>query len=219
MSGTGRQRHPAGAPSAVGPPRPRAGGAGGGAGPSAAGASAPPPAAVGAPIRLRGCAQFRQRVVFATLANKRLRIDDIRSSDESPGLRDFEASFLRLVEALTNGCAVAINDTGTCLRYSPGIITGGPVEHDCGTARSVGWFIEGVLPLLPFAKKPVTLALRGVTDDDGDAGADAVRLLHLPVLPHFGVTEGLKMDIVRRGMPPLGGGLVTLTCPVVRELK
>jgi RNA 3'-terminal phosphate cyclase-like protein len=37
-----------------------------------------------------------------------LKITDIRADDEQPGLRDFEASFLRLVEKLSNGCTVSI---------------------------------------------------------------------------------------------------------------
>jgi hypothetical protein len=31
---------------------------------------------------------------------------------DSPGLQDYEASFLRLVEKVTNGCSVEINETG-----------------------------------------------------------------------------------------------------------
>jgi RNA 3'-terminal phosphate cyclase-like protein len=172
-----------------------------------------------APVRMLGCAQFRQRIVFATLSGKRLRVDGIRANEENPGLRDFEASFLRLVEALTNGCRVEVNETGTSLRYAPGLITGGKVEHDCGTGRSIGWFLEGILPLLPFAKKPTFLALTGVTTDDADIGVDMLRLTHLPLLPHFGVSEGLQLEVKKRGSAPLGGGLVTFACPNVRELK
>ena len=171
------------------------------------------------PLRLRGCAHFRQRVVFATLARRRLRIDDIRHKDESPGLRDFEASFLRLVEKLTNGCRIEINETGTSLRYQPGVIVGGKVAHDCGLSRAVGYFLEGVLPLLPFAKKETRLALAGITNDDVDPGVDFLKAVLLPVLPLFGVSEGLALDVQRRGAAPLGGGLVQLTCPVVRELR
>lgn len=63
-------------------------------------------------LKFRGCQNFRQRLVFSTLSGRALRIDDIRSNDENPGLRDFEASFLRLLEKITNGCVVEINETG-----------------------------------------------------------------------------------------------------------
>lgn len=63
-------------------------------------------------LKFQGCQAFRQRLVCATLSGRPIRIDDIRADDESPGLRDFEASFLRLLEKVTNGCKVEINETG-----------------------------------------------------------------------------------------------------------
>lgn len=63
-------------------------------------------------LRFRGCQQFRQRLLLSTLSGKAIRIDDIRANDQSPGLRDYEASLLRLLEKLTNGCLVEINETG-----------------------------------------------------------------------------------------------------------
>lgn len=64
----------------------------------------------------------------------------------------FEASFVRLLDKLTNGTSVEINEIGSTLFFRPGIIIGGLIDsHDCGgdqpDARSVGWFIEGILPV------------------------------------------------------------------------
>lgn len=63
-------------------------------------------------LRFRGSEHFRQRLVCATLAGRAIRIDDIRSQDQNPGLRDYEASLLRLLEKVTNGCIIEINETG-----------------------------------------------------------------------------------------------------------
>lgn len=63
-------------------------------------------------LKLKGCQSFRQRLVCATILGRPIRIDDIRAQDENPGLRDYEASFLRLLEKITNGCSVEINETG-----------------------------------------------------------------------------------------------------------
>jgi RNA 3'-terminal phosphate cyclase len=71
-------------------------------------------------LRYKGSQHLRQRLVCSTLSGKAIRIDDIRLHDESPGLRDFEASLLRLLEKVTNGCVVEINETGTsCCRATP----------------------------------------------------------------------------------------------------
>ena len=46
---------------------------------------------------------------------------------------DFEASFLRLIEKITNGCGIKINETGTKVSYKPGVLVGGiGHSHDCG---------------------------------------------------------------------------------------
>lgn len=39
-------------------------------------------------------------------------MDDLRVDDPSPGLRDYEANLLRLLEKVTNGTLVEINETG-----------------------------------------------------------------------------------------------------------
>jgi len=173
-----------------------------------------------APLKFTGCAQFRQRIVMATLCNKRIRIDNIRDKEEYPGLRPFEASFLRLIESLTNGCQIEINETGTALRYAPGIIIGGnSIEHDCGSTRSIGWFIEGILPLLPFAKKSTEITFTGITNDDIDLSIDTLRFIHIPLLSLFGIKDGVSLELTSRGSAPLGGGKAILTCANVRELR
>ena len=81
-------------------------------------------------------------------------IDDIRVDDASPGLRDYEVCLLRLLESVSNGSVVEINETGTRLRYTPGVLAGGAgLEHDCGTARALGYFMEPLVCLAIFAKK------------------------------------------------------------------
>jgi len=171
-------------------------------------------------VRCRGAELFRWRVVAAVLSGRGLRISDIRADDdERPGLQDWEASFLRLVESLTNGTVVQINETGTVLRLRPGVLTGGRVRHDCGTHRSIGWFAEAVLPLLLFCKDPAYLELSGVTNDARDLGVDVLRETTLPLLHRFAPGCGASLRVRRRGAPPLGGGVVELSVPVpAREL-
>lgn len=180
-------------------------------------------------LRYEGCSQFRQRIVAATLSGKALRINEIRSGqlDElRPGLQDFEASFLRLVEKMSDGCQIEINETGTSMRYRPGLLTGGAISHDCGGAndsnpdrlcRSVGWFIEGILPLAIFSRERVILSLTGITNDAMDISVDILKNVTLPLLRNFGI-EGASLTVKKRGAAPRGGGLVEIVIPIVREL-
>ncbi|KAG0084151.1 hypothetical protein BGZ93_009570 [Podila epicladia] len=170
-------------------------------------------------LRYEGHNYFRQRLVLATLSGKVLKIDKIRSNDANPGLRDFEASFLRLLEKVTNGATIEISYTGTSIVYKPGVIVGGKVYHDCGTARAVGYFLEPLIALGPFSKNPMNITLNGITNDNVDISVDTIRTVLLPQLKKFGIEEGLELEIPSRGAPPNGGGKVIFRCPIVRVLK
>lgn len=170
-------------------------------------------------LRYKGAAHFRQRIVLATLSGRAVRIDDIRSEEEQVGLRDYEACFLRLLEKVVNGCEIVINETGTAMRYRPGIIVGGGGHvHECGTSRAISYFIQPLLALAPFGKQPLSVTLRGVTNATGDVGVDVLRTVTLPMLRHFGLSEGLSLQVNKRGAPPLGGGEVHMQMAIVREL-
>ncbi|KAN0008839.1 hypothetical protein ACTFIU_009505 [Dictyostelium citrinum] len=171
-------------------------------------------------LKFQGSTHFRQRIICSTLSGKAIRITNIRDEDEKPGLRDYEASFLRLVDKITNGSKIEINSTGTQITYIPGIIIGGKgITHECGTVRGIGYFVEALICLGPFAKAPLDITLNGITNNDIDLTIDTIRTTTLPIIRKFGIEEGLVIKIIKRGAPPNGGGSVNFKCPIVPHLK
>ncbi|OIW20645.1 hypothetical protein TanjilG_18583 [Lupinus angustifolius] len=171
--------------------------------------------------RLKGSQSFRQRLLLATLSSTPILIEDIRTDETWPGLHKHEISLLRLFETVTDDCHVEINETGTKVKYKPGIIMGGRQHrpHDCGVTRSIGYFLEPLVVLGLFAKKPLTITLKGITNDSKDPSVDTFKSTALPILKRFGVpSEGLELKIESRGVPPNGGGEVILSLPVVQSL-
>ncbi len=87
-------------------------------------------------------------------------------------------------------------------------------------ARSIGYFVEGILPMCLFAKKPVSAVFTGITNHPTDASVDYLRTVMLPLLRAFGVdTADFVLKVNKRGFLPAGGGEVEFRCPNIRELK
>lgn len=147
-------------------------------------------------LEFRGSAHFRHRVSCSILTGKSIKISDIRSDAETPGLEECEVSFLRLMEKLTNGTSIRINDTGTIIELKPGVLEGGRVSHSCPPSRAVSYFLEPLLFLSPFMKNNVQATLTGTTNSMEDISVDAIRTIHLPILKKFGIPEdGLDIRV------------------------
>ncbi|KAK8967920.1 putative RNA 3'-terminal phosphate cyclase-like protein [Platanthera guangdongensis] len=168
-------------------------------------------------MKLRGSQYLRLRLLLATLSSTPILVEDIRSDSSSPGLRPHEVSFLRLLEKISDDCTVEINDTGTKLRYRPGVLMGGKnLVHDCGLSRAIGYFMEPLIVLGLFGKRPLSIRLKGITNDSKDLSVDTFRTTTLHILKQFGVPiDGLELKIESRGAAPLGGGEVVLGVPIV----
>ncbi|CAK9780637.1 18S rRNA biogenesis protein [Cutaneotrichosporon oleaginosum] len=166
-------------------------------------------------LRFSGHKHLRQRLVLAILSGKSIRVDGIRPDDVHVGLRDYEVNLLRLVEKVTNGSTIDINLTGTSFLFHPGLLPGGTYTHTC--PRSVGYYLELLVPLAPFCKKPFSITLDGITGDTADLSADMVRTVTLPHLHLFGIRDA-ELQIKKRGAAPGGGGSVLFSCPNVRQL-
>uniref|UniRef100_A0A2N9JAZ4 RNA 3'-terminal phosphate cyclase domain-containing protein n=1 Tax=Fagus sylvatica TaxID=28930 RepID=A0A2N9JAZ4_FAGSY len=175
--------------------------------------------------RMKGSENLRLRLVLATLTSTPLIIEEIRAEDTLPGLRPHEISCCRLIERLCKRGKIVIDETGTKLKYKPGTIEGGrsvaagELMHDCGVTRSISYFLEPLILLALFAKLPVTIILKGITNDSKDPSIDTFRAATFPLLNRFGVpSEGLDLKINSRGSPPHGGGEVVLSVPTVQTL-
>lgn len=172
-------------------------------------------------IKFTGALCFRQRLALAVLSGRPVRIDGIRANSVSPGLTSAEASFLRLLDKVTNGSKIEIGYTGTSVFFRPGVVRGGKVSHDCPLDKSIAWFLEWIIPLAPFAKRELHLTLTGITTGPDSLGVDLIRTVTLPHLQLFlppstsSNASNLELRILKRGYPPQGGGEVSFTCPLI----
>ena len=176
------------------------------------------------PLRFTTQKDFTYRLVLSTLTGRAIQISEIRpSSTANPGLAPHEISFLRLLEAVTNGSEIDISMTGTTLRYRPGLITGsaagsgavsGVIKHELpiGCERGISYFLIPLCLLAPFSKAQVNVLFTGpgvITSATlaGDISVDSVRTAILPLYAQFGISNNLELRILRRSNPgPNGKG-------------
>ena len=171
-------------------------------------------------IDLQGHLLFRERIILSILSGKSLKISKIRSDLDNPGLERGEISFLKLIEKITEGSTIEINHTGTAIKFKPGIIKGGEVEHDCDLSKSIGFYLEPLIAIAPFSKFAFKLTLTGITtqiNKESGPSVDALRLGYIPLLKHYGIEnmDLIQLKVPKRGAHPLGGGEVHFSCPVI----
>ncbi|KAK9293642.1 hypothetical protein QLX08_011470 [Tetragonisca angustula] len=171
-------------------------------------------------LMYEGCNYLRYRLLLSTLSGKPVRIINIRIKDDDPGLKEYEISFIRLLDKITNGSRIELNETGTNLYYNPGLLYGGELEHDCSVQRGIGYYLEGIMILAPFCKKAVDIKLKGVTNNTIDPSVDRMKTCAVPILKKFlsGDNEVI-FTISKRGAAPLGGGEIKFKCPPSRNLR
>ncbi len=175
-----------------------------------------------APLRFVSQKALVYRLVLSTLTGRPIHISKIRpSSPTNPGLAPHEISFLRLLEAVTNGANIEISYTGTTLVYRPGLITGsapgsgasgGVIRHElpAGCTRGISYFLIPLCLLAPFSKAQVNVLFTGpgvITSATpaGDISADSVRTAILPLYANFGISNNIELRILRRSNVGAGG--------------
>lgn len=174
------------------------------------------------PLRFTTQKALAHRLVLSTLTGRAIHVSKIRpSSPINPGLAPHEISFLRLLEAVTNGSNIEISYTGTTLVYRPGLITGsasgtgasgGIIRHElpAGCTRGISYFLMPLCLLAPFSKATVNVIFSGpgvVTSatPTGDMSADSVRTAILPLYSSFGISNNIELRILRRSNLGPGG--------------
>ncbi|CAH0547345.1 unnamed protein product [Brassicogethes aeneus] len=168
----------------------------------------------------KGSSFLKQRLILSILSGKCVKINEIRALDDEPGLREFEVSLIRLLDKITNGTVVELNETGTSLYFQPGLLYGGTTEHDCSLQRGIGYYLEALFILGLFCKQPINVTLRGVTSNNIDPSVDLMKTSMMQTLKKFVLDDDdLDLKIKKRGMRPLGGGEVVFKCPVRKQVR
>lgn len=147
----------------------------------------------------QGSNYFRQRLVFSLLSARPVKIEEIRAQlsafELNVGVAPYEVSFIHLLDSLSNGSKFKINETGTEVSLVPGVLVGGTVTHSCDPSRPLSYYLEPVLLLAPFCKKPLYLTLKGRLQNDRAGYNSIYKIKHaaLPIMDKFGLEVELQV--------------------------
>ncbi|TFA98489.1 RNA 3'-terminal phosphate cyclase-like protein [Trichoderma ghanense] len=175
-------------------------------------------------LRFTGHRSFARRLTIATLTGRPIHISKIRSSSPTnPGLAPHEVSFLRLLEAVTNGSSMQISYSGTTISYHPGLITGtiaglgaadgDVIEHSIPVTctRGITYFLLPLCLLAPFSKAHMNVRFSGpgvITSatEAGDVSVDTFRTAILPLFGLFGIPPArIELRVLQRSCAGPGG--------------
>ncbi len=154
---------------------------------------------------------LRYSMSLATLVGSPVRIYNIRSNREKPGLRPQHLAAVRACCELSQGCVEGDRVGSREVIYRPGSQRprGGEIHWDVGTAGSVTMLALTVLPLALCAVEKCRFYFTGGLFQDMAPTALHLQRVVVPILRRMGAK--LDMEILQPGYVPTGKGKLKLT--------
>eukprot|EP00002_Diphylleia_rotans_P038072 TRINITY_DN8600_c0_g1_i1.p1 TRINITY_DN8600_c0_g1~~TRINITY_DN8600_c0_g1_i1.p1 ORF type:complete len:247 (+),score=26.66 TRINITY_DN8600_c0_g1_i1:85-825(+) len=160
---------------------------------------------------------FRNSCALSALTSRPIQLKGIRAKRPNPGIQEQHRCGLLLVQRVTQGIAEG-NEIGSMeARLIPGSIIGGEYGVTIRTAGSIALLIQTILPVAAFSNSPVKVRSSGGTDVDFSPSIDFMKYVILPNLQRFGLNG--RIDVIKRGFYPAGGGDVAVALEPVRQLS
>ncbi|CAL5979205.1 RNA_3'-terminal phosphate cyclase-like protein [Hexamita inflata] len=123
---------------------------------------------------------MRTILTCSLLSAKPVIIDNI-----TPKITDAEAMFVNILAKIAPSTKATISADGKKVTFEPGIIEGGDFQFDCPQGRSLGYYLEYLLLILPFAKYITKIQLQGETHNNQDLSVDYISSSLIPQLRYF----------------------------------
>lgn len=159
----------------------------------------------------------RYAVALAAITGRAIHLQNIRAKRSKPGLMPQHLTALKAVAAVSGGVLEGAELKATEIRFQPGRIAGGAYQFDVTTAGGVVLVLQALLPVVLHADGPVRIAIIGGTDLKKSPPLDYFQLVFLPWLARMGVK--VRIEAVRHGYYPRGGGMLELVVHPCQDLK
>jgi RNA 3'-terminal phosphate cyclase (ATP) len=161
---------------------------------------------------------LRNAVALSAVLLKQVRIKNIRVKRSNPGLRPQHLTAVKAVAALSSAEVTGLSVGSLEISFNPlRRLQGGSLKFDAGTAGSTTLILQSLMPAMSYASKPVEVELRGGTNNPMAPPVEYLQEVLLPVIEKMG--GRFKIELVKRGFYPRGGGVVKAYSIPVDTLK
>ena len=160
---------------------------------------------------------LRTSAALSALTGRPVRVFNVRARRNPPGLRLQHLAAIKTVVMLTDAEVEGLEVSSLEVGFNPKAIKGGSFSFDVGSAGSITLILQALAPVAAYAPSPVELEIVGGTNTKWSPPVEYVREVLLPTLKRMGF-EG-RIEVVRRGFYPQGGGDVKAFFKPVKSLK
>ncbi len=151
---------------------------------------------------------LRISLALSAITGEPFLIKNIRKNRPNPGLRPQHLNAVNALAEMTSAKVRGNRINSTELYFEPGEIKGGRYVVDTRTAGSVTLILQAIIPPALHSDSDCEFVITGGTDVSWSPTADYFKNITLRALREMG--GNVRMEIVRRGYYPEGGGKVVV---------
>ncbi len=151
----------------------------------------------------------RTALFLSTLLKIPVRIYNIRSKRDKPGLKRQHLFIIRLLKRLAKAKVKGDSLGSSEIEFTPKKLRPGFYEINFETAGSIPLFLQTILPLSVFIPGETVIRVIGGTDVPKSPTIDWVKFVFMPHIEK--IPEFIRLEVQKRGFYPAGGGVVQLT--------
>ena len=161
---------------------------------------------------------IRERIFLSFFSGRPIYIENIRSNSKKRGLRDFELDLFSLIDKLSNNCFIQINESGTHLKFTPGHLNEGNFFHNTIGTRSLSYYLEFLIYLLPSIQKKINIKLLGIRSLKSEISLEVFSYVNFALFRKIGA-HNIRLRILTNSNSRTKNTEVILFCPKIYSLK
>ena len=167
---------------------------------------------------------LRSALTISTIIKKPIKITNIRTKRNNPGLRHQHVTTIKLLSKLFNTHienaelgAEWINISFDKSSENHDEIDKDTYNVDIGTAGSIPLLLQTIIPSIAISQKNILIQLTGGTDVKFSPTIDYIKYVMREAFNRIGIL--FDVDIIKRGFYPNGKGIVNIEIQKAKNLK